>query len=138
MNLHQRERATRPVVAAFDRPVDWKRRVTCLHMFRAQLVAMGHQPPPIPPFNSPQGALRALRKRGFETVAQLAETLLPGRRIAPARMIVGDVALAPGMHGFDAVLIDTGNGLIGWSETDLSRLHIIEIDRDRLIGAWRL
>ncbi len=136
MNLHQRAQATRPVIAQFDRPLDWKRRCTCIHLLRAQLVAMGHSPPPVPLFTSPQGAWRALRKRGHSSLAGLADSLLPNRRIPPACMIVGDVAIAPGVLG--SVLIETGNGLIGWTDWNLSRLHLIEIDRSDLIGAWRL
>jgi hypothetical protein len=136
MNLFQRAQATRPVIAQFDRPFDWKRRTTCVHMLRAQLVAMGHTPPPVPLFTSPQGAWRALRKRGHDSLSGLVDSLLPQRRIPPACMIVGDVAIAPGVLG--AVLIETGNGLIGWSDWDLSRLHEIKIDRSDLIGAWRL
>jgi hypothetical protein len=68
----------------------------------------------------------------------LLDAVLPGQRIAPAAMIVGDLGILPGEDGLDAVVIAAGHKVIGWHGSDLSRLQVIEVSRGDLIAAWRL
>lgn len=136
LDLAERAAATGRVVTRFrDRPFSWRDRATCLHLVRAQMRALGHRPPRIPDFRSPIGARRALQARGQDSVQALLDSLLP--RIAPAAMIVGDIALLPGEPPFEAAVIAAGGQKVfGWHGEDLSRLVPIEIGRGDLISAY--
>lgn len=139
MTLAERAQATEGVIARFrDKPFDWRTTGTCIHLFRAQAVAMGHKLPPVGRFRTPLGAKRALAARGHDSVTALIDALLPGGRIAPAAMIVGDVGVLPGEQGFDAVVICAGAKVLGWHGADLSRLMPIEVCRGEFLAAWRL
>ncbi|HEY1605627.1 MAG TPA: hypothetical protein VGF77_08500 [Allosphingosinicella sp.] len=89
------------------------REVDCLRMLRAHLVAMGHKGlAPLPRYATPEGALRALRRTGHETLESLLDTLLP--RIAPAAMLPGDVALMEAAGALEAVTLCVGHKVWGW------------------------
>lgn len=110
-----RRDATAATLAKYRaRPFDWARRSTCIHMARFQLTGMGHRLPPLPPFRSMLGAKRALAARGAESVAELLDGL-GLMRIAPAAMMLGDLAAVPGEGGMDALFVNIGGGeLVGW------------------------
>ena len=144
-DMAERVARTNEVLARFrHRPLSYERRATCLHLFRAQAVAMGHEMPPIPLVRSATSALRALKAHGHESLESLIDALLPGRRIPPARLWAGDVVLLPG-EPFEAVTIATGAGakVMGWHHgNDLAEMVAIDLSRDEwanaVIGAWRL
>ncbi|HEX8415316.1 MAG TPA: hypothetical protein VF637_15755 [Sphingomicrobium sp.] len=139
MTLAERAIATDKVITKFrEKPFDWRHASTCIHLARAQIVAMGGKVPPIPRFQSPLAARRSLKKLGHTSVLELLDAVLPGQRIAPAAMIVGDLGILPGEDGLDAVVIAAGHKVIGWHGSDLSRLQVIEVSRGDLIAAWRL
>ncbi len=139
MSLPERAAATDKVIARFrDKPFDWHRSATCIHLARAQIVAMGGKVPPIPRFQSPYTARKSLKKLGHASVMELLDAVLPGQRIAPAAMLVGDIGLLPGEDGLEAVVIAAGHKVVGWHGSDLSRLQVIEVSRGDLIAAWRL
>ena len=139
MTLAERAAATEKVIIKFrEKPFDWRHAATCVHLARAQIVAMGGKVPPIPRFQSPLAAKRSLRKLGHKSVLELLDSVLEGQRIPPAAMIVGDIGLLPGEDGLDAVVIAAGHKVIGWHGSDLSRLQVIEVNRGDLIAAWRL
>jgi hypothetical protein len=125
--------------------MDWTKRATCIHAFRAQLVAFGHAPPPVPVFRTPQGALRALRKAGYRSMMEMVDAMLPGARIPPSRMIVGDIALLPGedprtgeRSPLDAAVIHSGGSkLLGWRGDGSEGFGALEIWAPPL-AAWRL
>lgn len=123
------------------RAFDWQAGTTCIHLFRSQAVAMGHTMPPLPLFRSALGARRALKARGAESVTGLIDAMLPGRRITPASMWVGDVGALPGEDGLDALLIWGGGKLLGWHGDDPSRMVSIELSAAEVAAhlvAWRL
>jgi hypothetical protein len=137
--LVRRAAATDAVLRRFrNRALDWKTGATCLHLFRAHLVKLGRKPPRIPQFRSPKGARLAMERAGFADMAELIDSVLP-ERIAPAAMLIGDVALLPG-EPFDAIVINVGGGkVIGWHDTDLSKLAVIgDVPMDAYLGAWRV
>ncbi len=139
MTLAERAEATQAVIERFrDKPFDWRTSGTCIHLFRAQAVAMGHTLPPIRRFRSALSAKRALDGLGHDSVGALIEALLPGARIAPAEMIVGDVGVLPGEQGLDAVVICAGAKVLGWHGADPSRLLPIDVCRSEFLAAWRL
>lgn len=116
-----------------NRPIVWGT-TDCVRAARFHLLQMGHKPPPMPQYRSAIGAKRALtRVGGMMTVF---DALLP--RIAPARMLAGDVALLPGTSGFDSVCISLGMKFAGWAEDyeDVGMMNLIISPAD-IVAAWR-
>lgn len=135
-DLAARVAATERVVARFrNKPFDWRAAATCVHLARAQMRALGHRPPTIPPFRSAPGALRALRAAGFADVAAMLDSLLP--RIAPAAMWPGDLAVIEGEPPFDAIVIGAGGKVLGWHGSMLDRGLVPIVDAP-IKAAWRL
>jgi len=111
--LIRRADATRLTINKYRaRPFDWKTRSTCIHMVRSHLRNMGHRPPAVPDFRSVIGARRALEKTGHKDLTALLDSLLP--RIAPAEMLVGDIAVLPGDEGMECIVISAGGKLLGY------------------------
>lgn len=135
MNLDERTRATAAVIERYRaRPFSWTGRRTCLHLARAQIRAMGHQAPKIPDVRSALSAHRALNQAGHSSIEALLDSLLP--RIAPAAMLVGDLALMKGEAPFDAIVICVGGKVFGYAEGH-EGLHVI-VPCAPFLGAWRL
>lgn len=136
MTLLARVDATNKTMAKYrERAFDWNG-ASCIHLARTQLRNMGHKPPRIPAFRSAIGAKRAMTTNGYETVADIFDGLgLP--RIAPAAMLVGDLAMLPGEDGFDAVVICVGGKLMGWHGA-AEKLAIIGEAVGQVSAAWRL
>jgi hypothetical protein len=137
-SLHSRAALTEKVVARFrDKPFDWTKAATCIHLARAQVAAFGHRPPPVPKFRSALSAKKALKARGFDSLEAMLDTLLP--RIPPAAMLVGDLALLPGEEGMDTLVIAAGGGMVlGWHGDDASRMRPIIVTGADIIAAWRV
>jgi len=134
--LVRRAAATRLTFAKYGSlPFSWSNRATCLHAARFHLRKMGHRPPPIPDFRSALGAQRALVKAGFSTITDLLDSLLP--RIAPAEMIVGDIAVLPGDDGFDSIVISSGSKLVGYHQDDQSGIKPL-LTFQPPAAAWRV
>lgn len=136
--LERRRRATAKTLAHYqERSFDWRRQATCLHMFRFHGRAMGHRFPRIPPIRSELRAMKELKARGHDSVTALVDTLLP--RIAPAEMLLGDVAVLPGDDSpFDAVLINVApRKFAGW-HPDSFLMAVMDIDLVDITAAWRL
>jgi len=139
LDLAARVAATEKVVARFrGRPFDWTTRRTCIHLARSQARALGHQPPRVPDFRSPVGARRALVAQGYETLEGLLDSLFP--RIAPATMVVGDLALMAGSDGLGGLVISAGGKVIGYHEDYLADglVNIVPQGNRPFVGAWRL
>jgi hypothetical protein len=134
MNLAERVSATETVIARYRaKPFDWATTGTCIHLARMQMVAMGHKAPSVPAFRSAIGAGKALKRAGFDSLERLLDSLLP--RIAPASMLVGDLALMEGEPPFDAIVIAAGHKVFGFHE-EVEGLAVIA---DPIFkGAWRL
>ena len=137
MNLAARVAATNKTMAKYrGKAFDWKAKATCIHLARTQLRNMGHKPPPIPQFSSAIGARRAMQGAGYETLADIFDGLsLP--RIAPAAMLVGDLAMLPGEVGYDAIVICAGGKLLGWHGA-ADELTVIGEAVAHVTAAWRL
>jgi len=135
-DLLRRQRATEATLAKYrEQQRDWTNKVSCAHMANFHLRGMGHRPPPMPAIRSGIGAQRALKKRGWDDVAAMLDGVLPGSRIAPMSMLLGDLAVVRGNEGFDAILLHIGPENMGWSE-DGKRMHPLIVHQ--FIGAWRL
>lgn len=91
-------------------------RADCVRMLRTLLVKLGYSRlPRLPRYDTLAGAVRALRERGWNSTPELIDEILPGRRIAPAEMWLGDVAVAPDESGLGAIWVAIGGGrMLGW------------------------
>lgn len=133
-DLLRRKDATAATLAKYrDKPFSWRDGHTCLHMLRFHLRKMGYKPETLPRVRSALGARRALDDRGWKDVGDMLDTLLP--RIAPAAMLLGDVALFRSEDGFGAITISLGGKVMGWHPDydGMTALEPIEI-----AGAWRV
>ncbi len=92
---------------------DWRRGITCVHLARFHLRAMGHRIEGVPRIRSALAAKRALRSRGWNSATEMIDSKLP--RIAPAQMLLGDLCAVAGTDGLDSLLICAGPlKLLGW------------------------
>lgn len=145
MNLAERAAATDVVVKRFrNRAHDWKGGMTCLHLARAQLRAMGHRPERIPNILSAKGAAMALKRRGHDDLVALIDTLGLGR-IAATRLWVGDLVMLPGDPATDAGLgmgsltvFIGGSMVFGWHGSDMTRPQSIDVTAQECAACWRL
>lgn len=139
-DLLRRQAATETTLSRFrDTEFSWKEGVTCVHLAHAHLRSMGHRPPSLPCIRSEFGARRALAKRGWTNVSDmLAGVLGESARIAPARMLLGDLAVLEGGEGIGSIMICAGpHKLLGWHE-DAPALIVLDVELHELLGAWRV
>lgn len=93
------------------KPFSWTSAATCVHMVRWHIRAMGQPAPTMPRFRSPLMARAAMKERGWATLADMMDAVLP--RILPAEAIVGDVVELPSENAaFGALCISVGNGRV--------------------------
>jgi len=121
-----------------NRAFDWKTGCTCVHLARFHLRNLGHRVEPMPRVRSLVAAKRQLALRNCADTVDLIDQYLP--RIAPAQMLLGDLAALPGEFGLSAVVIAAGNGPDKfWGfHGDAGQLVVItDIDPDNLTGCWR-
>lgn len=136
-DLLRRKDATEATLKRYrHKAFDWGKGITCVHLARTQLRAMGHKPPTLPRFRSALKAREAMKERGWANVEEMLDSMLP--RIPPAMMLLGDLAVAPGDEGMGSIMICAGrNKLLGWRE-DAPELVVLDVSLDELSGAWRL
>lgn len=134
-DLLRRKKATEKSLMKYkDKPFSWEDGSTCIHFVRSHAVNMGHKVPRLPRLKSEVGARFALKKNGWSGVSEMMnEYFTP---IAPANMLLGDVAVLRGEGDFEALVICAGLKFLGWHGTDLSRLHNIVVNE--VDGAWKL
>lgn len=114
---------------------DWSG-VTCVHLAHSHLLEMGYTLPDIPQFDTALGAARALQANGWESVADMLDAHL--ERIAPASMLLGDLALIRGSGGLDAIFICAGPlKVFGWRD-DAPDMVLLDVLFGDLEGAWRV
>lgn len=136
--LERRRIATETILARFrGREFDWSTGRHCVSLARAQMRAMGHCPPSLPRVRSALAAKKALKTRDYASVTDMLDTLLP--KIAPAEMLLGDLATMPGGGGLDAVFICAGPlKLFGWTDARPELAVVDVLDMSKLTGAWRV
>jgi hypothetical protein len=116
---------------------------SCIHLARFQARNMGHVVPAMPFIRSAKSALTALRRLGHASTIDLVDGVFP--RIAPAMMLLGDLAAVPGdeSDGDPMTLCGIGiadgvGNLFGWHPDDLSRLLPVKFATADIMAAWRL
>lgn len=113
-NLQFRAEATEATRKKFyGRPFKWGS-VDCVKMARFHAVKMKHRPPKMPPYTTEIGALRAIKKTGFDSVDDIFSSMFPPINLAKAQL--GDFVLAEGQNGVDAVFIFLGRKMMGFHE----------------------
>ena len=137
MELERRRLATEKTLGRYAGKVfDWSKGITCVHLARAHLKNMGHKPQTLPRFRSAFGAKKALQANEWESVEAMLDSMLA--RIAPAQMMLGDLAIVPGDNGLDAIFVCAGPlKVFGWRE-DEPKMVLLDIGLDELTGAWRV
>ena len=114
---------------------DWSA-VTCVHLAHAHLSEMGYDLPEIPQFDTALGAARALQANGWSSVSDMLDSHL--MRIAPAQMVLGDLALGQGDGVLDGIFVCAGPlKVFGWRE-DTPDLVLLDVGLGELKGAWRV
>ena len=144
-DLALRGAATDTVIEMFRaRAFAWKE-CHCIHLARAQGIAMGHDLPAVPSFNSAQGARVALKKMGVASVAELLDIWFE-RHPAPAFARIGDLLTLPGeteLGRRDDALAGVGiadgmGNIFGWHASDPSRLSAVTAAQAHFVAAWKL
>lgn len=137
--LVERSARTEPVIAKFRSvPFSWEGAANCIHLFREQMQAFGHEVPEIPVFRTATGAKRTLKAQGVNSLEALVDRHLPMARIRPAELWLGDIALLPGKP-LDALAIYVGGGMVAaWHGNDPEPLRNIVVSHADVIAAWRL
>ena len=119
-----------------DKPFDWSKAATCIHLVRFHAAQMGHKLPTVPRFRTALSAKKALIATGFETLPDLLDSMFP--RIPPAFARVGDIMALPGDDGWHALVVKGDKvKFLGWHE-DAAGCTIMEVDVGAAVGAWRL
>jgi hypothetical protein len=129
-----RQEALRQTVERFrDKPFEWGKN-DCWIMARAHLRALGERPSATPRYKSALGAKRALKQKGFDSLVEAMDSMLP--RIAPAEMLPGDIGAVTGIEGVDALVISAGHKVFGWHEEAETPVFIIPAP-GKIEIAWR-
>ena len=137
IETQQRRAAVIATEARFkDRPFDWRKAATCIHLVRFHAAQMGHKLPVVPKFKSALGAKKALLSTGFQTLPALLDSRF--QRIPPAFMRVGDVLAMPGDEDWHALVIKADKvKFLGWTEHAVG-CEYMEVDMGLAVGAWRV
>lgn len=137
--IQRRVKATTATQAKFkDKPFDWSKQATCIHLARYHSAQMGHELPIVPRFRTALGAKRALKAKGFDTLPDLLDSMferIPGA----AFMRVGDLLAMPGDEGWHSIVVKGDKTkFLGWHES-APGCTIMEVhDIGAATGAWRL
>jgi len=131
--LEIRRAATAATQKKFSgRPFKWGE-VDCIRMARSHAVKMGHKPPRLPRYSTPQAAIRNIKKMGFESVDEILASMFPKISLASARM--GDFVVAEGEAGIDAVFISLGRKIMGFhAEAD----ELVVVDPEVVKSVYRV
>lgn len=145
IDLALRGAVTETVIELFrERTFDW-REPHCINLARAQGIAMGYDLPPVPRFETAQGARRALKKMGVNSVAELLDLWFE-RHSAPAFARIGDLLLLPGETELglrDDALAGVGiadglGNIFGWHSSDPTKLSAVTAAQAHFVAAWKL
>lgn len=131
----RRQQAVEATMAKYRfRPFDWKAKATCLHMARFHLRQMGKRPPALPQIGSLLSAKKALKERGWDTVADMFDAI-GLKRIPPAAMLLGDLAMLESADGMGSIVVSAGGKVVGYHD-DAEGMVVMDVVK--YAGAWRV
>lgn len=110
----------------------------CVRLAAFVLRKMGHRPQlgKAGTYSTGAGALRALRRAGFDSLAQAVDGL-GLERIAPAAALPADIVMIPGEAPLDGALtVAVGNGRVLGFHEDAGGGEILQ--PVAFLGAWRV
>lgn len=144
-DLIRRKLATEKTEAKFrGKPFDWKAGHHCLAMTAFHLRGLGHRLEKAPRVRGVLGARRLLDARGWPTVAEMIDAQ-GFKRIAPAAMLLGDLAFRASADGIGGLLICVGpHKLMGWfpentrAELGADLMVVMDMSFDQVEAAWRV
>lgn len=134
MELIARQQATNRTIAAYiDRKKVWGES-DCARMAAVHIKNMGHQfsLSKVGTYSTPAGALRAIKRMGFESLFGIADSMFD--RITPAKALVGDIIALPSDDPLGALAIKLSNNRImnAWEDGFvIATPHLFE-------AAWRV
>lgn len=118
------------------KPFRWGRS-DCARLVAAHLRRMGYKVrvPAAGSYASPRSALKALRARGHETMAEAIDAV-GLERISPAEAVAGDIVQGASADAFGALGIKLSNGrLLGYHEHATGAAVLQEVG---LEAAWKV
>ncbi|MFD1103723.1 DUF6950 family protein [Sphingobium olei] len=133
--LQQRHAAIEATMARYrDQEFAWGR-VDCAKIAAFHLGQLGHviRIAKAGGYKTPLGAKRALRRLGYSTLAEMADGigLTP---IAPARMLLGDLAELEGDNPIGTICLYAGNGnLFGFHQ---DHPGLVTLQPEKILRAW--
>ncbi len=122
-----------------NKDFDWSKGITCGHMARFHMRQMGLRIPKLPPFRSELGCWKALRSLGHQNTDEWLDSLPGVHRIAPAEMLLGDLATVDSNAGeMQSIILNVAaTKFLAWRE-DEPKAVILDIQLSDIKGAWRL
>lgn len=135
-DMIHRQQATQATMDKYrNRKFDWKSKATCLHLAWFHLRRMKRKPPTLPQIGSLLAAKRELAKRGWKDVGDILDAI-GLKRIPPAAMLLGDLAMLEDDSGLGGIAVNMGGGkAIAWHE---DAEGMVVIDMLRIAAAWRV
>lgn len=111
----------------------------CGKLLAFHLKAMGHKVPSSGNYTTEAGAIRACRRAGGDTLAEVLDKV-GLERIAPAAMLLGDVALLKSefedgtASRLGAAVVHLGGKMMGWhpEKAELAVMDVLAVE-----AAWR-
>lgn len=133
--MEKRHAAIEATMAKYrDRPFAWGS-VDCAKIAAFHLAQLGHviRIAKAGGYKTPLGAKRALRRLGYATLAEMADGI-GLTAIAPARMLLGDIAETAGDNAIGTVGLYAGNGnLFGFHQ---DHPGLVTLQPDNILRAW--
>lgn len=138
IELLRRQQAAQAAIARFKGQPWQLGKNDCVRLAAFILRKMGHSPQlgKAGSYTTSTGALRALRRAGFDTLGSALDAL-GLERIAPAAARIADIIMIPGEAPLDGALtIAVGNGRVLGFHQDLATAEILQ--PVEFVAAWRV
>lgn len=140
-DLIRRQDATAGTLKRFrGKAFDFKAEQHCSELLRFHLKKMGHRLPPWAVTRSVAAALRELKARDCANMDQLCGQWLKLEAIAPAAMLMGDIAVLPGDEDqwrIGSIAVCAGpQKLLGWYG-DEPKFSPLDVDFGVIAQAYR-
>jgi hypothetical protein len=140
-DLLRRQLATQATLNKFRGKVfDFKAERHCSELLKFHLKKMGHRLPPWATVKSVGAALRELKARDCDNMGELCGKWLKLEAIAPAQMLMGDVAYLPGDEDewrIGSIAVCAGpQKLLGWNG-DEPKFSPLDVDFSAIALAYR-